>query len=285
MTAGNLLTPEEMRLDGERSAYRRHVTGRKVAYLNTEMWIQLGRDGDELALQCRSLCEDAVKQKRLIFPLSYAACSELVQQAPSPSRAERVHLMQSLSEGVAFRDRATVYRIEAEAALPLLLGEEPTEPDISRLFAGVKECLSDMGDADPLQGPDIPVEVLWRARRGDILKSLADFVSVCDTLGKHEESKRFFDAHYETLAGSIIGAQEASRDPGGNVNRERAFIREAAATVFNAIPALRSTLEKRGPSPKTRSRKRRREDQKPSRSSSQGSTRACSSDSIFSYSE
>jgi len=239
-------TADAVRIDGERAAYRAHVRGRKIAYLDTDAWIRLGRDGDELAARCRSLCESAVGRKRVIFPLSYAACSELVQQAPSPSRDARVGVMQLLSEGIAFRDTATIRRIEAEAAVPLLLGEAPTEPDVSRFFAGVQECISDM--ADPSCDRPLPERVVWRARHSDILKSLAEFVRICDRLGKHEESKTFFADRGEILASSIAGAAEASRDGSGKVNRKRAFTREAASTVLNtAVPALRSALEKRPP--------------------------------------
>ncbi len=258
--AGPFATPDEMRIDGERAAYRAHVAGRSIAYLNTEVWIQIGRTGDELAVRCRSLCETGVRRKRVIFPLSYAACSELVQQAPSPSRANRVRLMQALSEGISFRDRATVRLIEVEAALPLLLGEKPAEPDVSRLFAGVKECFSDMADPNPMWGCSIPDAVLWRARHADILKSLEDYVRLCDAFKKHEESKPFFDSHYETLAGSIVGAAEASRDRSGKINRQRAFTREAAASILHAVPALRSALEKRPPEETRRVSERARND-------------------------
>jgi len=231
-------------IDGERAAYRAHVAGRRIGYLDTDAWIRLGRDRDEIAGRCRRLCESGVRQKRLIFPLSYAACSELVQQAPSPSRDARVNLMQSLSEGVAFRDRDTVRRIEAEAVVPLVLGDRAAEVDMSRLFAGVQECLSDFADCDLVETPVSP-EILSRARHTNLFRSLAQYVHICDGLNKYEESGPFFEPRREILSASVTKAANAVRDPNGKVNRARALRQEAVGAFMNALPALRAAFEAR----------------------------------------
>jgi hypothetical protein len=246
MAANSPSRSSALTVDGERAAYRAHVAGRRIGYLDTDAWIRLGRDHDEVAERCRLLCESGGRRKRLIFPLSYAACSELVQQAPSPSRDARVHLMQSLSEGVAFRDRDTVRRIEAESVVPLVLGEHAAEADMSRLFAGVQECLSDLAGCD-LVGTPLSQEILWRARHTNLFRSLAQYVHICDGLKKYEESRPFFEARREILSTSVTNAANAVRDPNGRVNRARALHQEAAGAFMNALPALRAAFEARPP--------------------------------------
>ncbi len=257
---GHTPTADGIRIDGERAAYRAHVSGRWIVYLDTVIWIHLQRNDEPVTRQCRSLCEAAVKGKRAIFPLSYAACSELVQQAPSPSRDARMQLMQSLSEGISFRDFDTVKAIEAEAALPLWLGEEPSPPDVSRLFAGVQECISDIAVSYAALDRPPPEEFVAWLRAGPVFKALTEYVRICDRLKKHEEATIFFDARRDLLSPSIVNAANACRSSNGKVNRKKAFLQEAFASARSAYPALKAAFAKRQPEDERKAMERAHKD-------------------------
>ena len=235
-------------LAGERAAYDRHVAGRSIGYLDTDVWICLTFQKGPAARRCRALAERAVRERRVIFPLSYASCSELVQQVPGESRAARIRLMQQLSEGIAFRDLSTILKIEAEAALPIALGEEPTPPDLSRMFAGVFECFSDA--VDLLSGIEEigrnPRFVSWLRTTGRLM-SLDDYVRAFDSLGEFATSEHFFEERAHILRDSIREAADACRNGDGSVNRRKAFLQEALSCFRTISPILVGVLREQRP--------------------------------------
>jgi hypothetical protein len=230
---------QDIDAQGERAAYGMHVAGRRVVYLDTAVWIALSRADDQARL-CRGICERAVHSKRAIFPLSYASVSELVQQRPSPSRDVRMHVMQTLSEGIAFRDLGTIRDLEIAATLPVMMGGAAAEPDVTKLFAGVGECIHDLameGDGDRL-----PDHVITQLRRENRFGSLPQLTRVADDHGSHLTSRDFFERRRERLVASIPRAADSCRGRNGKVDRNKALLQEQIAVFLDLIPAIREAL-------------------------------------------
>ena len=98
-----------------------HLTGRHVIYLDSSVWIELA----ERAGDARERCIAAVAAGKVLFPLSYAAITELFDQ-PSPGPRLRVaELMDALSLGVTFRPLQTLHMMEADQTVQSLLTGTP----------------------------------------------------------------------------------------------------------------------------------------------------------------
>jgi len=235
-------------LEGERAAFERFVAGRAIVYLDTDAWIALSKGQDDGAKRCRQEATDAVRKGRLIFPLSYASCSEIVQQSPGDSRTVRIRLMQELSRGVAFRAISAVRKIEARAALPILLGEKPDQPDVTRIFSSIYECFSDAAELiTGIDGSEKRPDFITWLRRTSRLMSLEDYVHVFDTIGGGSGSRQFFEDRAQTLLDSIPRAADACRNRDGALNRDKVFLQEALSCFTSIKPMLLAALHEQRP--------------------------------------
>jgi hypothetical protein len=120
--------------------YADRILGRRAIYLDTNVWIQLSHERTEDAQKCLAACKAAQRAGAVVFPLSYAAISELIEQASSPSQMKRCELMDELSVGVSFRHSQAIREIEAQNGLRVLLGEVPVPVDRTTSFSYVVEA-------------------------------------------------------------------------------------------------------------------------------------------------
>lgn len=123
--------------------YAERIQGRRVVYLDTNVWIALAHESTEDARRCLRSCKAALHQQRAIFPVSHAAISELIEQGAGPSQTKRGELMDELSCGITFRSLYAVREVEARNALGVLLGSAAEPNERSRVFSYVVEAFGD----------------------------------------------------------------------------------------------------------------------------------------------
>ncbi len=106
--------------------YDARVAGRQIVYLDQNVWIELRDAKTPNSAAARDACLSALAEGRAIFPLSYAAISELSEIQERDARQRLADLMDLLSRGVCLRTPALVYAVEAEAVYRHLFhGEAP----------------------------------------------------------------------------------------------------------------------------------------------------------------
>lgn len=117
------------RVVDETQVFAQYVAGRRVAYLDTNLWIALTYVRSAAAASCLAACRTLKREDRAIFPVSRAAVSELVEQKPGPAREARATLMDELSAGLCFREALSMRRSEAARAAAVLRGDGATLAD------------------------------------------------------------------------------------------------------------------------------------------------------------
>ncbi len=101
----------------ERSAVR-VAASKSLVYLDSCIWIELAERCQNLSQKCHSL----VQSGHALFPISFSAVTEAIEQPTAAKRARVADLMDDLSGGLCFRPSKTIHDMEANLALPVVLG-------------------------------------------------------------------------------------------------------------------------------------------------------------------
>jgi hypothetical protein len=100
----------------------RVAAAKPLIYLDSCVWIDLVEKTEDLLSQCVSLA----KKGNAFFPLSFSTVHEVIEQPIAQKRARVASLMDDLSQGLCFRDSKTIHEMEANLALPVILGAAET---------------------------------------------------------------------------------------------------------------------------------------------------------------
>ena len=103
--------------DEDRSEIRLAVR-KPLVYLDSCIWIDVAERFGPLCQKCRSF----VHAGKALFPVSFSAVNEVIEQPTAEKRSRVAALMDELSEGVCFRPSDTIHQLEADLALPVILG-------------------------------------------------------------------------------------------------------------------------------------------------------------------
>lgn len=99
---------------------------KRILYLDLNMWIEVAERNSDLAARCR----DVVTSGKAIFPVSYAAVAEVINQPDGDQRSNIATLMDELSQGISFRWTRDVQRVEIDHVCAQFFG--PTQKGIPR---------------------------------------------------------------------------------------------------------------------------------------------------------
>jgi hypothetical protein len=183
----------------------------------------------------------------VLFPLSCALFSELLEQRRSEGLIARGALMDELSEGVSFRGTQHVYDIEARATFPMLFGKPALEPDRRELFTYAGNCLGDLSLAFPKLPADCGsgaiTSFMAQVRSSGALNSVSWWLANHDLDAHRAEHDNILRRHRQQSAESYARAAECARNPDGKLNKRKALLQEQL-TIFKmrVLPALSRLL-------------------------------------------
>jgi hypothetical protein len=135
--SGIVLPAHRVRVFEPRRVFEERIGIRKVVYLDNNIWIYLGDAKTDEALRCLDSCLQAVNKERAIFPVSFAAISEVQDNPSAEARIRQADLMDRLCLGVALRNAELLFGLEGEAVLRNLLHLDGEPLAREEVFTGV----------------------------------------------------------------------------------------------------------------------------------------------------
>jgi hypothetical protein len=118
---------------------------KRLVYLDSNIWIALAEN--ENYSQIVGQCQQAVNSGQVLFPVSNPAVSEVLEQPNRAQRASVAALMDELSQGICYLPTDTIYALEADLALGILLGQVSTVVEREQTLSWVGEYLG-VGNID-----------------------------------------------------------------------------------------------------------------------------------------
>src|SRR5947207_4812335 len=103
--------------------YHAHIRGRRVLYLDHNIWIDFADRKTSLADEVLDLARLAVNAGLLVCPVSYPALTELLKQGKNVSSTRQAHVMDALSCGVSMRAERHVIDLEVGLAHKFMCGD------------------------------------------------------------------------------------------------------------------------------------------------------------------
>ncbi|MCE7890789.1 MAG: hypothetical protein DYH12_14025 [Sorangiineae bacterium PRO1] len=222
--------------------YAEHVDGRRVIYLDSNIWIDLRDAKTDEARACREACGLAVDEGRAIFPLSYGSISEVMHNPSKEARERQADLMDALSLGVTFRAPHVVHALEGEAAYRYFYRNDSTPVSRSEVFTLVPDHVGDGRLEFPAGWKATDV-----ARFLDYMQSETGWRTVrwlVDHLDHEEIARNHQLGHYESSMAEVVTKQrELARGESKKKVRAR-LLTEARVELFNqhVLPAIRRAL-------------------------------------------
>jgi hypothetical protein len=112
---------------------------KRLVYLDSNIWIGLIEDEKfpDIAEQCRQ----AVHSGKVLFPVSNPTVTEVLDQPKPAHQMPVAKLMDELSHGICYFPSDTIYALEADLALGILLGQDVTAVDREQALSCVGEYL------------------------------------------------------------------------------------------------------------------------------------------------
>lgn len=89
-----------------------------LVYLDSCIWIDIAERFELLSQRCCSL----VSADKVLFPVLFSAMNEVLEQPTAAKRSRVAALMDKLSKGICFCPSDTIHQLEADLALPIILG-------------------------------------------------------------------------------------------------------------------------------------------------------------------
>src|ERR1043166_1637300 len=98
------------------AVFRAHIAGRRVIYLDNNIWIDLVEGKSALARETVELARIAQRSRSAIFPLAYASITELLTQPLGDNSRRQGYLMDELSDGVSLRGPGQIRALGTECS-------------------------------------------------------------------------------------------------------------------------------------------------------------------------
>lgn len=124
MTNSPTLEAFSRQVHDHRTIFATQVGQRKLVYLDHNAWIELRDLKTAEAVACLAACRWAVERQKVIFPLAYPAISEAIEIGDRTTRLLHADLLDSLSNGITFRSKRVLFKLEAVIAYRWLLKDE-----------------------------------------------------------------------------------------------------------------------------------------------------------------
>lgn len=225
--------------DEDRSEIRL-AAGKPLVYLDSCIWIDIAERFELLSQRCRSL----VKAGEALFPVSFSAVNEVLEQPTAAKRSRVAALMDELSQGVCFRPSDTIHELEANLALPVILGAAETGFKREEILTWIVEFAARMNVEFPLSWNQTDADKFIRflAARPE-LRSVKWFVDHSPPgqmrLENAQRMERYVQGMKDEIAKSISHYQHLAKD----VRWKRLLLEERISVVKKLIsPRMTKSL-------------------------------------------
>jgi glutathione S-transferase len=94
------------------------AANKTLVYLDSNVWIDVAERFHNVAERCLN----AVQTEKVLFPVSFSSVTEVIEQPTAAKRSHVATLMDDLSKGLCFRTSKELHEMEANLALPIILG-------------------------------------------------------------------------------------------------------------------------------------------------------------------
>jgi hypothetical protein len=225
--------------DEQRKAIRLEAS-KPLVYLDSCVWIDIAERFQPLSQRCRSL----VQTGKVLFPVSFSAIQEVVEQPTATKRSRVAALLDELSRGVCFRPSGTIQKLEANLALPVTLGVAETRLKREEILTWIVEFAAKMNLQFPPSWNQSEANRFTRllAARPEI-RSVKWFVDHSPLGQMRSENaqrmERFVQGMEDAIAKSTSDYQHLAKD----VRWKRLLFDERASVVENRIsPVITKSL-------------------------------------------
>lgn len=211
-----------------------------LVYLDSCIWIDIAERFEPLAQKCRSL----VHADKALFPVSFSAVNEVLEQPTAEKRSRVAALMDELSKGVCFRPSDTIHQLEADLALPVILGAAQIGFKREEILTWIVEFAAKMNIQFPSSWNQADADKFTRliAERPELrsVKWIVDHSPPGQVRLEHaERMERFVQGMKDATAKSLSHFQHLARD----VRWKRLLLEERISVVKNRIsPRMTKSL-------------------------------------------
>jgi hypothetical protein len=228
--------------------FSEHVGGRKVVYLDNNIWIDLRDELTEPAKRCREACLRAVGDKRAIFPVSWASISELLELPPPALRAKQADVMDGLCGSVTFRNAAVIQRLEAEDVFAHLFFGLARTDRRAEAFTLLPDYTTDgvgrLSFPEGLRPEQVERYVsMWRSREENPamrVRWMVDHLDHEQALRNHERANGYGPEMDERRAAhrEHLGVERVSRSKAAHEERVYMFNTSVLPVIRRELPKL-----------------------------------------------
>jgi hypothetical protein len=213
-----------------------------LIYLDSNVWIDITERFPEVAKQCRRL----VQKDKVVFPVSFSAIDEVFQQPTVAKRLCVAALMDDLSKGICFRPSKTIHEMEANLALPIMLGNATASFKREKILTWIVEFAGTMVLKFPPSWNQVDAEKFHGLIVGrPELRSVKWFVEHLDGNQMRIENAERMKRYVEGITASIKESNCRFKHLAKDVRRKQFLLEERISVVNNLIsPKLSRNLLK-----------------------------------------
>lgn len=232
-----------LRILDHRDVFHGLVKGRKVIYLDTNIWVELADGKTEEARRCLAECESAVREGSSIFPVSFASVSEVFDQPPNAHPLRQAQIMDRLSLGVTFRAERQIRALEVGFLASELLGLPFAGVSSQDLYTFVYEYLGDgYLDFPPGWTKEDAEGFVRLVGSSPEIRSLAFLVqhAPCEQMATRHKER--LGKYVLELDAAISRANKEFVTKDGSVDKNRIHIHEKATVLANTLIPLANRM-------------------------------------------
>jgi hypothetical protein len=222
------------------------AANRRLIYLDFNVWINIAEKLKHVAAECRR----AVSLGKVLFPVSNATVSEVIEQLNSAQRARLATLMDDLCRGICFKPSDDIYKAEATSAFAVILGQPVIKVSRERTLTWIVECFGQMAISFPSSWSEASAKQFNRQLSNlpelRSVKWLADHLPVEEMRAKHDRSKKdYVERMRVTMEKCASEHQHLAKD----IRRKKLLLEERdwALNKFVSPQITKNLLEIVGP--------------------------------------
>lgn len=210
----------------------RLVASKPLVYLDSCVWIDIAERFEDLSQKCRSL----VNAGKVLFPVSFSTVNEVIEQPTASKRSRVAALMDELSKGICFRPSDTIHALEADLALPVILGASQIGFKREEILTWIVEFAAKMNLQFPPSWDQTDADKFTRliASRPE-LRSVKWIVDHSPLGQMRLENAQRMERYVQGISNAISNSVSQHKHLAKDVRRKKLLLEERAAVVKKLI--------------------------------------------------